>query len=156
MRGTRPPPRWRWQVDNLHSAKLVDVSLQLKRGEILGLGGLHGQGQSELLRVLFGATRLRSGRVRIGDKAFAPGGPRSAMRHAMAYISGDRARHGVLAIRPIFENLVVSLLARERRQFVARRGLEKNISPIIETLKLKFDSSLQRCRSSAAATSRRL
>jgi len=128
------------QVDGLSSDKLVDVSLQLKRGEILGLGGLHGQGQSELLRVLFGARRMRSGHVRIAGKSFDPRGPRSAMRHAVAYISGDRARYGVMAIRPIFENLVVSLLARERRQIIARRKLEGEIAPIIETLKLKFDS----------------
>lgn len=128
------------QIDGLHSDKLVDVSLKLKRGEILGLGGLHGQGQSELLRVLFGAKRMRSGRLAIGGKPFDPRGPRSAMRHAVAYVSGDRARHGVFAIRPIFENLVVSLLARERRQLVSRRALEGKISPIIETLKLKFDS----------------
>ena len=128
------------QVENLNSEKLVDVSLQLKRGEILGLGGLHGQGQSELLRVLFGATRLRSGRVQIDNKPYVPGRPRSAMRRAVAYVSGDRARHGVLAIRPIFENLVVSLLARERRQLVSPRALGGKISPIIERLKLKFDS----------------
>ena len=128
------------QVDGLHSDKLVDVSLNLKRGEILGLGGLHGQGQSELLRVLFGATKKQSGTMRIDGKPFDPRGPRSAMRHSVAYVSGDRARFGVMAIRPIFENLVVSLLARERRQIVARRALEGKISPIIETLKLKFDS----------------
>jgi ribose transport system ATP-binding protein len=58
----------------------------------------------------------------------------------MAYISGDRARHGVMAIRPIFENLVVSLLAAERRMLVARRSLEGEISPTIERLKLKFAS----------------
>ena len=62
------------------------------------------------------------------------------MRRSVAYISGDRARHGVMAIRPIFENLVLSLLARERRFAVARRRLEAELSPIIERLKLKFSS----------------
>jgi ribose transport system ATP-binding protein len=62
------------------------------------------------------------------------------MRHSIAYISGDRARHGVMAIRPIFENLVVSLLARDRRIAVQRRRLEHRIMPIIERLKLKFRS----------------
>jgi ribose transport system ATP-binding protein len=62
------------------------------------------------------------------------------MRRAVAYVSGDRARQGVMAIRPIFENLVVSLLARDRRITVARRRLEAQIAPIIERLKLKFSS----------------
>lgn len=128
------------EVEDLTSDKLAGVSFKLRRGEILGLGGLHGQGQSDLLRALFGAVRIRSGAVRIDAKALVPKGPRAMMRHSVAYVSGDRARYGVMAIRPIFENLVVSLLARERRFLVARRRLEGEISPIIERLKLQFAS----------------
>jgi ribose transport system ATP-binding protein len=128
------------EVEDLTSDKLAGVSFKLMRGEILGLGGLHGQGQSDLLRALFGVVRIRSGAVRIEGKPLIPKGPRAMMRHSVAYVSGDRARYGVMAIRPIFENLVVSLLARERRFMVARRRLEGEISPIIERLKLQFAS----------------
>lgn len=128
------------EVEDLTSDKLAGVSFKLRRGEILGLGGLHGQGQSDLLRALFGVVRIRSGAVRIDGKPLDPRGPRAMMRHSVAYVSGDRARYGVMAIRPIFENLVVSLLARERRFMVARRRLEGEISPIIDRLKLKFAS----------------
>ncbi|HTS52914.1 MAG TPA: sugar ABC transporter ATP-binding protein [Burkholderiales bacterium] len=128
------------EVENLASDKLLGVTFALRRGEILGLGGLHGQGQSDLLRALFGALPIRAGTVRIGQQPLVLKGPRAVMRRAVAYISGDRARHGVMAIRPIFENLVVSLLARERRVVVARRRLEAIILPIIERLKLKFAS----------------
>jgi ribose transport system ATP-binding protein len=64
------------------------------------------------------------------------------MRRSVAYVSGDRARHGVMAIRPIFENLVISLLARERRAVVQTERLAQETRPFIERLKLKF-SSLQ-------------
>ncbi len=128
------------EVEDLNSEKLSAISFKLRRGEILGLGGLHGQGQSELLRALFGATPIRTGTIRVGGQPLKPKGPRKAMRRSIAYISGDRARHGVMAIRPIFENLVVSLLARDRRLTVARRRLEGEIAPIIERLKLKFSS----------------
>jgi len=128
------------EVEGLNSARLIDVSLRLRRGEILGLGGLHGQGQSDLLRALFGALPVRGGSVRIDGKPLELNGPRAVMRRAVAYISGDRARDGVMAIRPIFENLVVSLLARDRHFVVARRGLESRIGPIIDRLKLKFAS----------------
>jgi ribose transport system ATP-binding protein len=128
------------EVENLTSAKLAGVSFRLRRGEIVGLGGLHGQGQSELLRALFGATPLRSGAVRLGGETLDPRGPRAVMRRSIAYVSGDRGRYGVMAIRPIFENLVISLLARDRRWTVARQRLEGEISPFIERLKLKFSS----------------
>lgn len=127
-------------VQGLATSRLNDVTLALQRGEILGLGGLHGQGQSELLRALFGAVAIRRGTVRIDGKAIAPGGPRAAMRRSIAYVSGDRSRFGVLAIRPIFENLVISLLARDRRFTVHRAKLEATITPFIERLKLKFSS----------------
>jgi len=128
------------EVQGLTAAKLDNVSFVLRRGEILGLGGLHGQGQSDLLRVLFGVLPMRRGTVRVDGQPLAPSGPRAAMRRSIAYVSGDRARLGVLAIRPIFENLVLSLLARERRWVVARRKLESVIAPFVERLKLKFSS----------------
>jgi ribose transport system ATP-binding protein len=78
--------------------------------------------------------------MRAGGQRLDPKGPRAAMRRSIAYVSGDRARHGVMAIRPIFENLVLSLLSRERRAIVRRRRLESQIVPIIERLKLKFPS----------------
>jgi len=130
------------EADSLTSSKLNSVSFQLHRGEILGLGGLHGQGQSELLRALFGALPLRDGSIRVDGKPLDPKGPRAVMRHSIAYVAGDRARYGVMAIRPIFENLVIALLARRRRWTVARERLQSEISPFIERLKLKF-SSLQ-------------
>jgi ribose transport system ATP-binding protein len=128
------------QAQGLSAAKLDEVSFALRRGEILGLGGLHGQGQSDLLRALFGAIPLRRGSVRVDDRPLVPSGPRAVMRRSIAYVSGDRARFGVLAIRPIFENLVISLLARDRRWAVARNRLEAAIAPFVERLKLKFGS----------------
>lgn len=128
------------QAQDLSAAKLDQVSFTLRRGEILGLGGLHGQGQSDLLRALFGMLPIRRGSVTVQGRPMLPRGPRRAMRRSIAYISGDRTRWGVFAIRPIFENLVISMLARERRWFVARAGLEAAIAPIIDGLKLKFAS----------------
>jgi ribose transport system ATP-binding protein len=133
-----PGDRIALEVENLHAGKLSGITLKLRRGEILGLGGLHRQGQSELLRALFGARPIESGSVRVNGELVTLKGPRAAMRRSMAYVSGDRARHGVLAIRPIFENLVLSLLARDRRMIVRQGSLEREISPIIERLKLKF------------------
>ncbi|HXQ42981.1 MAG TPA: sugar ABC transporter ATP-binding protein [Candidatus Udaeobacter sp.] len=128
------------EAEGLDADKLTGVSFKLRRGEILGLGGLHGQGQSQLLRSLFGISPIRHGRVLLGGKPFVPKSPLAVLRKSMAYISGDRARHGVMAIRPIFENLVVSLLVRDRRFAVPRRRLEGELGPIVERLKLKFAS----------------
>ena len=128
------------EVRELSADKLDNVSFKLRKGEILGLGGLHRQGQSDLLRALFGAVPVRRGTITVDGKPLVPTGPRAVMRRSIAYVSGDRARFGVMAIRPIFENLVISLLARERRWIVDRARLESTIAPFIERLKLKFSS----------------
>jgi ribose transport system ATP-binding protein len=141
-RGHAPSQEIALQVEHLHAAKLAGVSFQARHGEILGLGGLHGQGQSALLRALFGALPLKAGTVDVGGRRLNPKTPRTVMRRSIAYVSGDRARHGVMAIRPIFENLVISLLARERRALVQAERLAGETRPFIERLKLKF-SSLQ-------------
>jgi ribose transport system ATP-binding protein len=127
-------------VSDLSAGKLAHVSFSLRRGEILGLGGLHGQGQSDLLRALYGVVPLRSGIVSIEGRRFEPKRPIAAMRRSMAYVSGDRARNGVMSVRPIFENLVLSTLARNGARVVAREALSAMLEPIVERLKLKFAS----------------
>jgi ribose transport system ATP-binding protein len=127
-------------IESLAAGRLSDISLSVRRGEILGLGGLHGQGQSDLLRALYGVLPIKAGSITLGGHSFVPDGPLSAMRHSMAYISGDRAKNGVMAIRPIFENLVLSMLARNRTRIVAPSHLRAVVQPLIELLKLKFPS----------------
>ena len=70
-------------VAGLQAGKLGGVSFTLRRGEILGLGGLHGQGQSDLVRVLYGDLPLRAGSVEIGAVRYNPKGPAVALRHAI-------------------------------------------------------------------------
>jgi ribose transport system ATP-binding protein len=127
-------------VHDLSAGKLAGVSFTLRRSEILGLGGLHGQGQSDLLRALYGVIPMRSGSVAMGTSRFEPRGPAVAMRRSMAYISGDRARNGVMASRPIFENLILSLLVRNRQRTVAPSRLRTLVQPFIERLRLVFAS----------------
>lgn len=125
-------------VEGLATDRLDGVSLQLRRGEILGLGGLHGQGQSELLRALFGAVPLRQGAITLDGRGLAPRRPADAIRRGVAYVSGDRGRHGVFAMRPVFENLILATLIRHRRLLVDRAGFLARAMPILERLKLKF------------------
>ncbi|HET8729034.1 MAG TPA: sugar ABC transporter ATP-binding protein, partial [Alphaproteobacteria bacterium] len=127
-------------VRGLTGVKLRDVSFDLRRGEILGLGGLHGQGQSELLRSLFGAAPARGGTIAIDGMEVAIAKPADAMARSVAYISGDRGRHGVFPVRPIFENLILATLSRSGGPYVDRGGFIERIMPVARRLKLKFAS----------------
>ena len=94
----------RLNVASLTSPVLKGVHLELRDGELLGLGGLHGQGQEDLLLALFGAVPW-TGSVTLSGRAVRFSQPRQAMRAGVAYVPGDRGSEGLLMIRSILENL---------------------------------------------------
>ena len=101
-----PREKVRLKVKGLTSAGLRSVGLELHDGELLGLGGLHGQGQEALLLALFGALPF-TGSVTLGGAAVRFAHPREAMRAGVAYVPGDRGSEGLLMIRSILENLLL-------------------------------------------------
>ena len=92
------------EVNNLRTETLNGVSFSLLEGELVGIGGLRGQGQRDLLHSLFGDIPY-TGTVRIFGDQSKIGHPREAMRRGMALVPGDRAMEGLLYIRSILENL---------------------------------------------------
>ncbi len=105
----------RLRVTSLATDQLDDVSLEVREGEVLGLGGLAGQGQSALLNALFGADRHRSGSVELDGEPVSITRPKQAVGHGIALVPGDRGREGLLPVRPILENLTVPSMRRRAR-----------------------------------------
>ena len=126
------------KVDRLRGHRLTDVSFDLREGEILGFGGLHGQGQSQVLRVLFGAETVDGGRIQMAAGHRPPTRPAEAIRLGVAYVSGDRGRDGVLLTRSILENLVAADLTQNRRFHVSPRQLARLVEPVVKRLKMRF------------------
>jgi ribose transport system ATP-binding protein len=79
------------------------VNLKVKVGEMIGIAGLKGQGQSELLRTIFGINKTVQ--IRLADNDIRIDTPRKAIKNGIAYLSGDRKREGVYYGRSIFENI---------------------------------------------------
>lgn len=125
------------EVDGLSGSRARDICFRLRRGEILGFGGLHGQGQSDVLRTLFGADKADHGQIRMANSANRPSKPVHAIRNGMAYISGDRGRDGVLLTRSILENLVAADLTKRKRFFLSPNRLRRKVAPFAERLKLR-------------------
>lgn len=127
-------------IKKLEGNLLHDVSFGVRRGEILGLGGLQGQGQSALLMSLFGAVPLKAGTITLEGKDVKLSSPRRAMRAGFAFISGDRTTYGVMLIRPILENLILSITYSARRFLFSRKGIGREVMPVVEQLKIVFSS----------------
>ncbi|MCA1491590.1 sugar ABC transporter ATP-binding protein [Ensifer sp. NBAIM29] len=127
-------------VRNLSGAGFRDVSFEVGRGEILGFGGLHGQGQSALLRAIFGAGAITSGEIRIGSERFRASSPREAIRRGCAYVSGDRSRDGVISGRPIIENVSPIHYLRDRVMIASPSKLRDRVLPALQSMHTKFAS----------------
>lgn len=94
------------EAENLTTDQLHGVSLKIRKGELVGIGGLRGQGQRHLLHSLFGDIPF-TGTVKLFGKEVRFKHPRDAMRAGFALVPGDRAKEGLLYIRSILDNLVL-------------------------------------------------
>ena len=100
-------------VKGLATDRLHSVSLSLRKGEILGIAGLSGSGQRDLLRALFGDLPLRSGTIALDGRPYRPSSPAAAWQSAIAYVPRERRSEGLMLTRPIFENITLAHLGRQ-------------------------------------------
>ena len=99
------------EVKHLNSGSLIkDVSFTLRKGEILGFSGLMGAGRTEVARAVYGADRYDSGEVHIKGKKVDIREPSDAVRHGVCYLSEDRKQYGLLLIKSVAENSILSSL----------------------------------------------
>ena len=94
------------EVDDLTNDGLRGVSFKVRKGELVGIGGLRGQGQRHLLHSLFGDLPY-SGTVTLFNQELHFKHPRDAMRSGFALVPGDRGREGLLYIRSILDNMLL-------------------------------------------------
>jgi ribose transport system ATP-binding protein len=128
-------------VDRLSwSNRLSDITLSVGRGEIVGLGGLDGQGQRELLLGLFGVLRETSGTVALDGRPIHVNGPAAACAAGLrlALVPEDRKTEGLVMNMSIRENMTLAALDRISRRFLIDRGTEsKLVSDAAQALQIK-------------------
>jgi ribose transport system ATP-binding protein len=111
-------------VRALEAPGVRGVSLDLRRGEILGVAGLVGAGRSELARAIYGADRRSGGVVEFSGGALA-GGPGASLRQGVAMIPESRKEQGLLFGRSVVENVSLSSLGSVSRAGVVNRRAER-------------------------------
>nr|WP_062341583.1 sugar ABC transporter ATP-binding protein [Herbidospora sakaeratensis] len=137
-------------VSGLTSGRLREVSFELRRGEILGVGGLAGQGQRDLFLTLFGAGKPTAGGLSAGgSRARAVRQPRDAIRAGIAYVPEDRKAEGLLLHLSIRDNVALATLARRSRAGFIRQRAEK---AAVSGIAAKLDIGAGRSTAQAAGT----
>jgi ribose transport system ATP-binding protein len=104
------------EVSGLVGGAVTGVTLEVHSGEIVGLGGLEGHGQRDVLRLLFGLVPRKAGSVRFSGKQFRPRGPRSALAAHVGYLPQERKTEALLLTLPIEYNLTLPVLANRLAQ----------------------------------------
>jgi simple sugar transport system ATP-binding protein len=95
-------------LDDRRSVAVDHVSLEVHAGEVLGIAGVQGNGQTELVEALTGLRGSVSGRVRIVDQDTTHATPRKILEAGVAHIPEDRHRHGLVLTYPVSDNTVLS------------------------------------------------
>lgn len=96
---------------------LRNISFQLRRGEVLGIGGLAGQGQNELMLALAGSYPELAGDVEICGKKVRLNKPSNAVRNGVLLVPGDRQKEGLFARNSIYYNMIYPKLGLKKQPF---------------------------------------
>lgn len=93
--------------------KVKDISMKAYKGEIVGIGGLEGQGQPEVIRSILGAVIPQSGTIEYLNKKIKFKEPADGVKAGIGFISGDRNKEAIFDIRTIMENIFAGNSAKE-------------------------------------------
>jgi ribose transport system ATP-binding protein len=122
--------------------RLNGVSLNVGKGEIVGLGGLDGQGQKELLLALFGVLRGVEGEVSVGGHSGIPGSPADAKggRNRIALVPEDRKTEGLMLPMSITDNLLAASFRKvSQGPFIDAAKARQQVGDAIAQLQIKLN-----------------
>lgn len=125
-------------LDDRHLVAVDGVSFDVRQGEVLGVAGVHGNGQRELVEALTGLRPVVAGQITLLGRDITHASPREITELGAAHIPEDRQKHGLVLSYPVKDNLVLN---RYYREPFARRGVMDGaaITRNAETLVRRFD-----------------
>ncbi len=116
-----------------------DVSFDLRRGEVLGVGGLVGAQRTELVEAIFGLRSVELGEILVGGKKVSIHSPIDAKGHKIALLTEERRVTGIFPMLSVFDNTIIANLKKytNKFSFVDARGCQKDVDESIQTLRVK-------------------
>ena len=133
-----------FQANHLNCGTMVrDVSIRVRRGEVLGISGLVGAGRTETFRAIFGADKKDSGEIIIDGKEVKISSPQDAVACGVGMLPEDRKQHGVLLDQSIKINGTLTILNRLTKSLgrIDRAKEDDIVGNLVKKLHAKIGSA---------------
>jgi rhamnose transport system ATP-binding protein len=122
----------------------TDISLEVRKGEIVGLGGLVGAGRTDVARAIFGVAPATSGTITVNGKAVVITAPSQAIDLGLAFVPEDRAVAGIFRTLSVEENITAAVPKKIAPGGVIRRAVEKAMAQdSVKKLRIRLASLRQ-------------
>lgn len=132
------------EVNNLSSKNLVDISINVREGEILGLYGLIGAGMTELIEIIYGFLPLKSGEILLENEKICRPEVEMMIKKGIYLIPGDRYRSGLFPSFCVYENITIAHLSSICPEFFLKASKEMEIARrIADQIHLKYSNISQ-------------
>lgn len=119
------------------------VNFQLRRGEILGVGGLVGAQRTELMEGLFGTRSHTTGTIKYKGKEIVIHRPKDAIDQGIAMLTEDRRGTGILGVLPVSDNISIASLPQylEHKLYLNDKKIENLVQDNVKKMNIKTPSS---------------
>jgi simple sugar transport system ATP-binding protein len=136
-------------VDPRGHQVVKDVSFQARAGEVLGLAGVQGNGQTELIKALLGLIKPDAGEIHLEGRDISKHGPRESLDDGIGYIPEDRSHDGFVGAFTVRENLVLDLYRSDEFS----RGMALRLDEIARNAEHRIEQFDIRAESASATLS---
>lgn len=135
-------------VENLTSGNIFkNISFEVRRGEIFGIGGLVGARRSDVLEAIFGIRPITGGKMYLNGKEYNPKSPRDAIKNKIAFITEDRKRTGLITCLSVLENInMINAQKKSSFGYLNWRSLLEKANIQKKSLNIKLNSMNQAVR----------
>lgn len=145
--------------DNRGIAKVKGLNLSVRKGEIVGIAGIDGNGQSELIEAITGLRKVKSGTVKINNKDVTGKSPREITETGIGHIPQDRQKHGLILDFPVGYNVVLQTYYQKpisKKGIMDYKLVDEKANEIIEAFDVRTQGSHEYARALSGGNQQKL
>lgn len=137
------------EVQNLTKEGIFkDININVKKGEIVGIGGLVGSKRTEVARAIFGADSYDEGNITLNDSEINHGDPFNSVKKGLCYLPEDRKELGLVLISSVKDNIALpSIPFNSKLGIVNDSFFESKVQEYVDKLNIRTPNIQQECKS---------